>query len=103
MGPLYKRTLEYEKKSWFEKLIHKKIPTYSVSKINLLLSIGIVVTWFLLWIYTILKIFRRYRFSNIYADIIFGITLILLFSLIFFQRTDHQIKKPFAMKERRLG
>jgi hypothetical protein len=24
-------------------------------------------------------------------------------SLIFFQRTDHQIKKPFAMKERRLG
>jgi hypothetical protein len=96
MGPLYKRTLEYEKTRF-------EIPTYSVSKINLLLSIGIVATWFLLWTHIIFKIFVCCRFSNIYADIIFGITLVLLGLLFFRSRTDHQIKNPFKMKERRFG
>jgi hypothetical protein len=102
MGPLYKRTLEYEKDR-FERLIHKKISTFSVSKINLLLSRGMVVTWFLLWIYAISKIFRCYCLSNIYADIIFVITLVSFGFLFFYPRTDHQVKKPFKMKERRLG
>jgi hypothetical protein len=102
MGPLYKRTLGYEK-TGFEKLINSKISTYSVSKINLLLSRGIVVTWLLLWIYTFIKIIRCYCLLNIYAGIIFVITLISFGFLFFYPRTDRQIKKPFKMKERILG